>query len=220
MEELGKFIESRNGYTWVNFGYASTRHDIQTHAQALRSVLDCLAIAQKTNAENDEQLVVHFVGHSLGNIVVRFLLGEMKHFQKKPDWTVGRIVMLAPPNKGSAMASLLKKSRTFKLIAGKSGKNLSDDWNFIETKLATPRSEFGIIAGGRGTNRGFNPLLKGDDDLIVSVEETKLAGAADFHVFPSMHTYIMNKKDVQEATARFLAKGFFFSPEKRQPIGE
>lgn len=217
MESIGKHIQDQNGYTWINFGYASTRNDIKAHAQALRSAIDFLAAVAKENAEAGEAVTIHFVGHSLGNIVVRSLLHETST-EENLHWTVGRIVMLAPPNKGSAMASLLKKSKAFKVIAGKSGTNLAVEWNTIEKQLATPSVEFGIIAGGRGNRRGYNPLLKGDDDLIVSVEETRLTGATDFHVFPSMHTYIMNKQDVQVATSRFLAKGFFFSPEKRNPI--
>jgi hypothetical protein len=53
---------------------------------------------------------------------------------------------------------------------------------------------------------------------VVRVEETRLAGAADFAVIPSAHTYIMNDKTVQEMTLRFLQDGVLRSEEQRQRI--
>ena len=88
----------------------------------------------------------------------------------------------------------------------------------MKQNLATPRGEFGIIAGGTGSDEGHNPLLEGDDDLVVSVAETRLAGARDFLVVPALHTVIMDDPTVQECTSRFLQAGYFRSEEARCPI--
>ena len=42
-------------------------------------------------------------------------------------------------------------------------------------------------SGGLGNNVGMNPLLPGDDDGLVTVQSTRLAGAADFLVLPVVH---------------------------------
>ena len=86
----------------------------------------------------------------------------------------------------------------------------------VQEKLIIPNSPFGIVAGSVG--RIGNPAIEGRDDWIVSVQETRLAGAHDFLVVPAMHTFIMNNEDVQKATLSFLQKGWFNSDEKRQPI--
>ena len=88
----------------------------------------------------------------------------------------------------------------------------------MQERLAIPQCEFGIIAGGRGDERGFNPLLTGDDDGVVTVSSTRLAGAADFLVLPVSHTFLMRNRQVLDCTLRFLEHGFFLSADKRQPI--
>jgi hypothetical protein len=101
---------------------------------------------------------------------------------------------------------------------GASGTQLASDWKELESHLAIPACQFGVIAGGAGTPDGRNPLVAGDDDLIVGIEETRLAGAHDFLVLPLMHTFMMDDPAVQEATLRFLQHGFFVSQTRRQPI--
>ena len=66
---------------------------------------------------------------------------------------------------------------------------------------------------------GSNPLLEGDDDLVVSVNETRLAGARDFVTVPVLHTFLMDDAKVHEYVLRFLQHGYFLSEQQRQPIG-
>ena len=58
----------------------------------------------------------------------------------------------------------------------------------------------------------------GDDDLIVTVEETKLPGARDFAILPVVHSVMMNDANVHEYTLRFIKEGFFISSDKRAPL--
>ena len=88
--------------------------------------------------------------------------------------------MLAPPNHGSLLAVTLGDNKVYQVVTGQTGQQLGRDWQRVEGKLATPACEFGILAGGRGDNHGYNLLLPGDNDGIISVETTRLAGAADF----------------------------------------
>ena len=56
------------------------------------------------------------------------------------------------------------------------------------------------------------------NDLTVTVEETKLVGAADFLELPVWHTLMMKDPRVKEATKTFLQHGHFVTEAKRNPI--
>lgn len=228
MSAIGKYVSGKGDFGWINFGYASTRDGIANHSRAIQNVLDELALfkteqdakAPPTDDKRDG-IEFHFIAHSLGNIVIRNMLSDIERKdadQPQAAWRVGRMVMLGPPNHGSAMANLLRKSNAFRLIAGSSGKELGADWDELQKRLVTPKFEFAIVAGGKGDERGYNPLLTGDDDLIVRVQETKLSGAADFAVTPSIHTYLMDRPEPKEMALRFLQMGFLKSADQRTRI--
>ena len=196
----------KEGWQTIRFGYASTRAGMADHAAALRSVIDHLSDVKE----------FYFVGHSLGNMVVRRYLGSLE----EPDKRFMRMVMLAPPNQGSQMANVLKRNMVFRSVAGKSGQELSAQWQETQGKLATPGFPFAIIAGGQQKTGSFfsNAFIQGRDDLIVGVEETKLPGAADFLVVNSIHTTIMNQEQVHECTLRFFREGHLVTAEAMQPL--
>ena len=117
--------------------------------------------------------------------------------------------MLAPPNQGSRLATALARNTTFAVINGTPGQELGVDWASIEDRLAVPPFEFGVIAGGRGDDKGYNPVLPGDDDGTVRVATTHLVGEADFVIVPVLHSFMMNDRRVMECTLRFLQEGRF-----------
>jgi pimeloyl-ACP methyl ester carboxylesterase len=198
MARLCCYLHDTAGFECCNISHPSTRCDIATHARNLASIVAGLAGAE----------TVHFIGHSLGNIIVRRYLGERLRAESGPRLpAVGRMVMIAPPNQGAEIARRLARLG-LKIVLGKPFTELGTGWKDFEANLSVPR-EFGIIAGGRGRASGFNPLLTGDDDLIVSVSETRLEGATDYLVLPAMHAFIMNHPEVQRQTAYFLRNGRF-----------
>jgi pimeloyl-ACP methyl ester carboxylesterase len=209
MQPLADYLAEEGNWTSINFTYASTRRNVADHAQALAAVIDNLADVDQ----------VHLVAHSLGNIVVRRYLDlrAADRYSQRHGAKIGRVVMIGAPNQGSAVARLLENNKLFEWIGGSSAQQLGAAWAEIETRLATP-PHFGIIAGTTLGGAGANPLVPGDDDLIVGVEETKLAGAEDFLVVPSTHTLLLTKREVRLATLKFLQEGFFISAEARQPI--
>ncbi len=163
---------------------------------------------------------INFVAHSMGNLVVRYYLGSEMAAQKGADkqQRAGRLVMLAPPNNGAELAKKFKDNPVFKLVFATGGQQFTKDWEQLQQKLVTPSCPFGIIAGGSVDGDGRNPLLKGDDDMVVTVQETRLPGARDFVVVPAMHTFIMDDATVEQYTLRFLQHGYFISEQRRQPI--
>ncbi|MBC8329698.1 MAG: alpha/beta fold hydrolase [Planctomycetes bacterium] len=187
------------GWDVARITYPSTRRSLAEHAAQLADILD--------RAEGAEE--VHFVTHSLGGLVVRALLAR-----GGDPWRerirVGRLVMLAPPSQGSAIADSMKDFLPFEWLAGPVGKELAlrDQQLF-----PTPPCEFAIIAGGKGDGKGWNPLLEGDDDGVVTVEETRLDGAKDFLVVERLHTWLMRAPEVIAAVESFLETGQF-SPDR------
>ena len=240
---LADVLREQGGYTPLRFGYASTREGIEQHAEALRKVIDGLGDIEELN----------FVGHSLGNIVLRHYLADeaarvamatqppaasrkesLGPAAAPPGQAAAppgpgakpkrpaphRIVMLGPPNNGAMIAKRLHGTGIFGLVTGRSGEALGGNWDQLVGNLATPPCEFGIVAGGTGDGRGLNPLLPGDDDLVVRVEETKLRGARDFLLVPFRHSQMLSETAVQEAVLRFLRNGQFRVDGAREPIDE
>ncbi len=196
--------EANPDWSVMSVSYPSAQQTVEQHAIALRRII--------TRFEGVER--VHFVGHSLGNLVIRRYLFDL---QKKPARLpkTGRIVMLAPPNQGSRLAELFENDAIFRSIWGTSGAEIAE-WKRLSKTLAVPQTQFAIIAGGR-QSKG-SPLITGKDDWVVSVEETKLAGAHDFVVLPVLHSTMMDNSKVQQATMRFLRTGKLRENAPRQPI--
>lgn len=204
MASMAEVIGQQTGATVLNVSYASGRTDIQEHAAALASIIDAIP----------EATAIDFVAHSLGNIIVRHYLAAYGH-----DPRFRRMVMLGPPNNGSQLATWLRNNWVFKAATGKAGQQLGTSFDEIESSLATPAFEFAIIAGATGQESGLsNPLVEDRNDWIVGVDETRLTGAADFHVGDYWHATIMDNAEVQQATVQFLQFGFLRSHETRTPI--
>lgn len=210
MQSLGRYLDDRTTLTALDFEYASTRRPIAEHAAALKSVVDQIG---------SDVTEINFVGHSMGNIVVRRYLHDVKSATGSSDPRFKRMVMIGPPNQGSKIARLLSRRLLFKWIAGVAGQELGAKWDELEPVLAKPEFEFGIIAGGQNNHKRFsNFLLPGQDDFTVSVEETKLSGATDFLVRPLLHSIMMRHPETLEATLNYLEHGYFVSSESRQTL--
>jgi pimeloyl-ACP methyl ester carboxylesterase len=210
MKSMVRYLAENGDYSVLSFSYASTRSSLAADAKSLQNVLNHLEGVEEIN----------FVAHSMGNLVVRHLLGDQMAAARGlgVDHRIGRIVMLAPPNNGAALARRLKNNPVFRLVFATGGREFSQNWDALQEHLITPPCQFGIIAGGAEDGAGRNPLLEGNDDLVVTVQETRLPGAHDFVVVPFTHTFIMDNDKVQQYTLRFLQQGYFISEDRRQPI--
>ena len=199
MRPLVKHLRTRLDATVLTVGYASPRTGIDGHGASLGRVVAGLPQATRLS----------FVGHSLGNIVVR----RWMHQAPAADLArVHRMVMLGAPNQGSDLARMTANVWLLSKLAHGAAKDLVLHWPEISKSLAVPPCEFGIVAGGKGDDRGYSSLLAGDDDAVVRVAETKLDGACDFLLLPVSHAAMMKNDDVQRATVSFLRTGRFEAP--------
>lgn len=192
MKRFERALELR-GFKVVNLDYPSRSRTIEEHSRWL---------GERVRAEGEGDL--YFIGHSLGSIVIRHYLAS-----ERPPRAV-RFVMVAPPNHGSAVAEALGDLPLFRLVWGsKAGQELRSGRRDFWEKFPPPPIEFGILAGGKGDGRGFNPGIPDDDDGTVSVEETRLTGAKDFKLLPYLHTSILFRKRTVQEAVRFLETGRF-----------
>lgn len=180
---LGRRLE-RAGYRVASFGYLSTTGSVADLGAAL---------ARRVETMTGEAPAVHFVGHSLGNIIVRWMLAHAR-----PD-RAGRVVMLAPPNQGAASADRWARWVGWALPTIHDLRTLPES---TVRSLPPPTDvDVGIIAGQR--------------DAKVRVHETQLEGARDHAVVPSYHTFIMNRADVHQLICTFLRHGCFSGVDAR-----
>jgi hypothetical protein len=210
MKSLCAALADQGGYTTINVGYPSTRGSVADHAATLDSVVGSLEGFSELN----------FVAHSLGNLVVRYWLGDMAR-QKRTlpaGQKFGRMVMLAPPNDHPRIAAALLSTNLATRFTGPASEQLATGWEGLAPNLATPPFVFGVIAGGQGKDRGYNPLLSGDNDGVVTVASTRLPQACDFRLVRVLHSFVMSDARVHELTMRFLQHGHFENDATRQPI--
>ena len=152
--------------------------------------------------------VVHIVAHSYGGIITMHLFDQFP-FNKK-----GRVVLLASPVNGSAVAKRLKANPMTRWMLGQSHVNgLSGDvpewksWQDIGVIAGNIPIGLGLVTGG--------PQLPHDG--TVSVEETQLKGATDSIIVRESHLSILMSSQVATQVVIFLRTGEF-DQETTTPI--
>jgi hypothetical protein len=194
MQTLAEGLRDR-GFEPHNLDYPSTR---QTPEELLKSI--AAAVERCCAGESGR---THFVGHSLGAILIRALLAE------DPPPTLGRVVLLAPPNRGSEIVDTFGEYAIFEAILGPTAVELGTDEGSLPNNLPAPDYELGIIAGNQSLSPIGSVLLPGDDDGTVRIEATRVEGARDFLVVEATHTFIMSEPEVIRQVVHFLKVGMF-----------
>lgn len=180
------------GYEVTNVDYDSRGGTLAEHGEALAAAVSaCCAAAPR----------VHFVGHSLGGLVIRQYLADT------PPESLGRVVLLAPPNQGSEVADWFREQELGHLL-GPAGMGLGTGETGIPASLPPPEYEVGIIAGNRSLNPIGSALIPGPDDGMVGVDNTRIEDVP-LIVVPRSHTFLMNDRFTTEAVIGFLRTGAF-----------
>lgn len=193
MARLGAHLDAHGFDTWS-----------RTYPSRRRSITELASALADTIADEASGRPVCAVTHSLGGVIVRHL--------HDPRIAWDRIVMLAPPNRGSQLAGALVTSTVFRWFYGPAGRELADGASW-----PAPPAPFAVIAGTRAralTNptswtvgRRFPPGTRSDG--TVAVEETRLDGMTDFAEVDATHTWIMNDARVHALVVRYLRDGHF-----------
>ena len=187
MVPLAEAIES-SGLEVATLTYASTRAGFDDHVRKLTQLLNSL--------ENVSR--VSFVTHSFGGLVLRGALAVDVPWRHRI--ALGRVVQLAPPNRGSSLARRLRRTPVRWFL----GPCLETVASSAPSSLPAPPCEFAVLAGGMSNGSGWNALIEGDDDGIVGVAETVMDGASLFLIVRELHTFLMQNEEVIQSTLRFL----------------
>jgi triacylglycerol lipase len=195
MSKIEDRLQEAEYLVW-NHKYESTSETIASLSES--SIGDGLRFCALKQAEK-----VHFVTHSLGGILVR------NYLQDKEIDNLGRIVMLAPPNRGSEVVDALREYRLYGVVMGPAGLALGTGSDSLPNQLKPISGEIGVIAGNSTSDPWFSPIIPGEDDGKVSVERAKLEEMKDFLVVDSGHTSIMRDDEVIDQILYFLQEGKF-----------
>lgn len=143
---------------------------------------------------------LHFVGHSLGGLLILRMLE--RHGAELPP---GRVVLLGSPLTGSVVARRIAAVPGLSRALGRSVELLDRG----VSRLPADR-DVGAVAGTLplGLGRWFAPLMPPHDGT-VSVAETRIDGLADHLELPVSHTGMVLSAAVAAAAARFLTAGAF-----------
>lgn len=182
------------GYVTVNESYSSTTTPLPELIET---------VPPPRIQQCGDHRPIHFVTHSMGGVIMRGYLAA--HDVRD----LGRLVLLAPPNKGSELVDALKETPGFEWVNGPAGLALGADIDSIPNTIRDAEAEFGVIAGNQTWNPLFSSLIPGDDDGKVSVESTKFEAMTDHIVVGASHTFIMNSSDVTKQIIAFLRHGRF-----------
>ena len=145
---------------------------------------------------------LHFVAHSMGNLIIRELLARY-------DFpAVGYIVMIAPPNQGSEVADFLKNYLLYQHFYGPAGQELTTE-KAQTNPFAHLQYPFGVIAGNRNILPLTGLLFSQDHDGLVSVPSTKLKSMQDHITLPCSHAFIMQNQKTITQVLHFLQLGQF-----------
>lgn len=144
---------------------------------------------------------VHFVGHSLGGLIIRAYL------EKERPQHLGRVVMLGTPNQGTAAVDYFRQFSGFNML-GSTTRSLGTDSKSFPLSLSEPNYPVGVIAGY--TTLKLNEwYLKGIDDGLVTIEATKIPNMTDFITMNAGHAMLRYKSSVARQVVAFLKRGKF-----------
>jgi pimeloyl-ACP methyl ester carboxylesterase len=180
------------GYRVARVGYRSLE---DTPEQILADVEEQIAACCI-----DRSPKLHFVGHSLGGLLIRAYLTD----HAVPN--LGRVVLVGTPNKGTEIVDNLRHKWWFQVL-GPMAQALGTDADSFPNAIGPPDYPLGIIAGK--TETANEDLLPGEDDGLVSVESTKIEGMTDFVVVETGHSRMRYDGDVARYVLSFLRKGKF-----------
>lgn len=185
-----------NGYKTIPIDYPSRKYNAY-------QLVDNFILPQiKNEAQNCTK--IHFVGYSLGGILIRHILAN-----HRPE-NLGRVVYIGSPHQGVDIVEQFGHHSWFSAIFGPAVADLGLSSSFLRSLPQKADYEAGVISG----NFSANPftslfLIPGEDDGTVSVESTKIMGMKDHIVVPSTHTLLLYNDRVIEEVENFISHGYF-----------
>jgi pimeloyl-ACP methyl ester carboxylesterase len=180
---------SREGFKIRYFFYTSMRSSVLENTCRLQQFL--------STVEGD---TIHWVGHSLGGILIRRLFNEF------PTQRPGRIVTLGTPHQGSQVAKILANNKLGSWMLG----NSLHEGLLGNIAAWQGQRELGSIVGTLSWGLGqLVTRLPYPNDGTVSVIECQLPHITDYLELPVAHMSMLFSSQVAQQTGYFLREGRF-----------
>jgi len=187
-------------YRLSQAGYDVYRLSYDSISQSPSQIVDVVTQQLEVCCQHTQR-TVHFVGHSLGGLVIRAYLAN-----QKPQ-NLGRVVLLGTPNQGTPIVDYFKSWRGFDNLGPTTGE-LGTNHQSFPNKLGNPDYPVGVIAGYTGWHIN-DWYLPGDDDGLVPLSATQIPNMADYLVLKVGHGMLRYRADVAQQTLHFLQHGQF-----------
>lgn len=142
----------------------------------------------------------HFIGHSLGGVLV---LETLNRHQEIP---VASALLIGAPVRGSFAGRRFGRERFGRWMMGGS----TQCWEVRDARWRRP-APLGVLAGSVaiGLGRALGMGLQGVNDGVVCFEETAVEGMAACKLVPQPHSWMPVSPAVARLTETFLRTGRF-----------
>jgi pimeloyl-ACP methyl ester carboxylesterase len=168
----------KRGFRVQSWNYRSLFSSIDVHAARLREFLATELAAERR---------IHIVAHSMGTIVTRAALnlGEISN--------IGRIVLLAPPNRGSPIARIA--SHVFGRFIPPTRELSNVSTSYVNQLPFDNKIEIGVVAARY--------------DLLVPARSTHLPSQSQHLIMNATHNSLLLLRKACNHTENFIRKGIF-----------
>lgn len=170
----------RRGWQTRSWGYESWRTSVTVHAAAFARVLHDMDEAPQVDD-------FHLVTHSMGCIIARAALDMYRPAKLR------RFVMLAPPNRGSFVATAM--ARVVGRVLAPVGELTTHDGSLVNTTPQPTGIDVGVIAAAH--------------DALVALDATRLDVPHAHVTLPCLHSSLLFRRDAADLVATFLDTGSF-----------
>lgn len=155
------------------------------------------------NIEKHSHKKIHFVGYSLGGLIIRHYLDE-----HSPQ-NLGNVVTIGTPHKTASIAKRVEKLKLGFIFGNSKAHGLTEP---LKHKKWTFNNKLGVISGTLALGARF--ILFPEEKNIVSdgfvtLDESKLEGSTDEIEFKMNHLSLAYSLPVMKATINFLRSGHF-----------
>lgn len=186
----------RCGFQPIVFSYPSMRSSLSQNALLLSHFVRSMTASR-----------IHFIGHSLGGLLVLQTLAEF------PEQRIGRIILMGSPYNGSNVAATLSPRAPGRYILGRS----MLQWLGQRLPECHAQYELGVIAGCKSIGGGrLISRLPHPNDGVVTVDETRIPNTSDEIVLNVSHSGMLLSAGLALQACSFLQSGHFLHNLKSQ----
>ena len=179
----------RCGFHPFVFSYPSMRNSLSQNALLLSHFVAGMTAPR-----------IHFIGHSLGGLLVLQMLAEC------PEQRTGRVILVGSPYNGSNVATRLSRRGPGRYILGRS----MLQWLEQKAPEHNAQYELGVIAGRKSIGCGrLISRLPQPNDGVVTVDETRISNISDQVVLNVSHSGMLLSAGLTLQACSFLRYGHF-----------